>query len=65
MVRHHRYFWSYSRSPAALRASSGLGNPTIERTIPSRIVQMCPFRYSNSPLVPPFGRRRLLTIATT
>ena len=54
-----------TRSPAASRASSGVGNPTIERTVPSEIVQMCAFRYSNSPLVPPLGRRRLLTMATT
>jgi len=56
---------SYSDRPAASRASSGVGNPTSDTAIPSRIVQMCPFRYSNSPLVPPLGRRRLLTTATT
>ena len=30
-----------------------------------RIVQTLPLRYPNSPLVPPFGRSRLSTIATT
>ena len=55
---------AYSRSPAAARAS-GVGYPTIESTIPSRIVKTLPLRYPNSPLVPPFGRSRLLTMATT
>jgi hypothetical protein len=56
---------AYSDSPAASRASSAVGYPTTERTNPLLSVKMWPLRYPNSPPVPPFGRSRLLTMATT
>ena len=37
---------SYSDSPAALRASLGLGKNCTDWTLPSRMLHSCPFRFS-------------------